>query len=174
MLLRTLRRLLLVGPALLLILAPGTAGYASETNPLKVYGDDRPALQAGIRYWNDLAGKELLVYAGERPVRANPSTVTVEMGEVSEHLSAKAVGLVGASPISVTVRFSYVGQWVVYAHELGHALGFHDYDTDGDTSPYDGIMSYISMWDHPNTEIDRVLVRQGDERPVSVARVSMR
>ncbi len=162
LLLRTLRRLLLLSPTLMLILAPGTAGYASETNPLKVYGDDRPALQAGISYWNGLAGKELLVYSGERPVRADASTVTVEVGELGEHLSAQAAGLAGASPISVTVRFPYVGQWVVYAHELGHALGFHDYDTDGDTSLYDGVMSYISMWDHPNAETDRALVRQHD------------
>jgi hypothetical protein len=158
--LRTLRRLLLAGPALCLILAPGTAGYGSETNPLKVYGDDRPALQAGIRYWNDLAGKQLLVYAGKRPVRADASTVTVEMGDLGEHLSAQAAGLVGASPISVTVRFAYIGQWAIYAHEFGHALGFHDYDTHGDTSPYDGVMSYISVWDHPNAETDRALVRQ--------------
>jgi hypothetical protein len=160
MLLRTLRRLLLAGPALCLILAPGTAGYGSETNPLKVYGDDRPALQAGIRYWNDLAGKELLVYAGKRPVRTDASTVTVEVGDLGEHLSALAAGLVGASPISVTIRFAYVGQWAIYAHEFGHALGLPDYDTDGDTSAYDGVMSYISVWDHPNAETDRALVRQ--------------
>lgn len=160
MLLRTLLRLLSASPALLLILAPGTAGYASETNPLKVYGDDRPALQAGIRYWNGLAGKELLVYAGERAAAADPSTVTVEVGELGEHLAAQATGAVGATPISIEVRFTFVGQWVVYAHELGHALGFHDDDTDGDTSSYDGVMSYVSMWDHPNAEADRALVQE--------------
>lgn len=157
---RLLRRLLLVCPGLVLIVHPGTAGYASETNPLKVYGDDRPALQAGMAYWNRLAGKELLVYAGQRPVRTDASTVTVEVGDLGEHVSAQAVGMPGSSPIVVTVRFPYLGDWVVFAHEFGHALGFNDHDVDGDTSPYDGVMSYVSMWDRPNVESDRGLVRE--------------
>lgn len=156
---RTLRRLLVFAPAVCVALAPGSAGHAFETNPLKVYGEDRPALQAGIRYWNDLAGKELLHYAGERAKESSASTVTVRTGDLEAQLAGRASGLVGATPISVTVGFSYVGDWVVFAHELGHALGFGDYDTEGQTSPYDGVMSYISMWDDPNAEADRALVR---------------
>lgn len=157
---RALRRLLAFVPAVSVALAPGSAGHALETNPLRVYGEDRPALQAGIRYWNDLAGKELLHYAGERSTESTGSTVTVRMGDLDEHIAGQATGLVGATPISVTVGFSYVSDWVVYAHELGHALGFGDYDTVGETSPYDGVMSYISMWEHPNAEADRALVNQ--------------
>jgi hypothetical protein len=157
---RTLCRLLIAGPAVLIGLAPGSAGYASETNPLKVYGDDRPALQAAISYWNGLAGKQLLHYGGERAVRADPSTVTVGIGELDERFAGRAAGLVGTTPISVTVRFAFVREWVVYAHELGHALGFHDYDTNGDTSPYNGVMSHVNMWDHPNAEADRALVKE--------------
>jgi hypothetical protein len=156
---RTLRRLLVFAPAVSVALAPGSAGHAFETNPLKVYGEDRPALQAGIRYWNGLAGKELLHYAGERPDESSASTVIVKTGDLEAHqLAGRASGLVGATPISVTVGFFYVGDWVVYAHELGHALGFGDYDTDGETSRYDGVMSYISMWDDPSAEADRALV----------------
>ena len=155
-----LRRLLTFAPAVSLALAPGSAGHASETNPLKVYGEDRPALQAGIRYWNDLAGRELLHYAGERAVESSASTVVVKMGELDAQMAGQASGVVGATPISLTIGFVYVQDWVVYAHELGHALGFGDYDTDGETSPYDGVMSYISMWDDPNVGADRALVRE--------------
>jgi hypothetical protein len=157
---RRLRRLLWFAPAVALALAPGSAGYASETSPLKVYGDDRPALQAGIRYWNDLAGKDVLHYAGERTADPDGSTVTVQLGDLDEHMAGRAAGLVGTTPIAVTVRFTFLGNWVVYAHELGHALGLRDYDTDGDTSPYDGVMSYISMWNHPNPEADRALMKE--------------
>lgn len=156
---RTLWRLLLpLGAGALGGLAPGTAGYASETNPFKVFGDDRPALQTAISYWNGLAAKELFHYAGERAQRVDPSTVTIEMGDLDEHFAGQAAGLVGATPISVTVRFAYLSEWVVYAHELGHALGFPDYDTNGDTSPYNGVMSHVNMWDHPSADADRALL----------------
>jgi hypothetical protein len=155
---RTLCLLLLVTPGALAVLAPGSAGYASETHALKVFGDDRPALQRAIGYWNRLAGKELLLYSGERALQADPSTVTIAIGDINEHFAGQAAGLVGATPISVTVRFAYQSDWVVYAHELGHALGFPDYDTNGDTSSYNGVMSHVNMWDHPNADADRVLV----------------
>jgi hypothetical protein len=82
------------------------------------------------------------------------------MGELDAQMAGQASGVVGATPISLTIGFVYVEDWVVYAHELGHALGFGDYDTDGETSPYDGVMSYISMWDDPNVGADRALVRE--------------
>lgn len=157
---RTLRRLLAFAPAMSLALAPGSAGHATETNPLKVYGEHRPALQTGIRYWNDLAGRELLHYAGERADESSASTVVVKTGDLDAQMAGKATGVVGATPISLTIGFVYVEDWVVYAHELGHALGFDDYDTDGQTSPYDGVMSYISMWDDPNARADRAMVRE--------------
>jgi hypothetical protein len=82
----------------------------------------------------------------------------VKVGYLGEGTAGQAAGVVGATPISVTIGHSYVGDWVVYAHELGHALGFDDYDTDGQTSPYDGIMSYVSMWDDTNRQADRALL----------------
>lgn len=45
--------------------------------------------------------------------------VTVKMGDLGDHMAGQATGLVGTTPISVTVRFAYVSKWVVYAHELG-------------------------------------------------------
>lgn len=159
-LLRVLFRLLWLSPLPLVVLAPAAAGYASETNPLRVYGEDRLALRAGIDYWNRLAGKELLIYSGTRAARATASTVTVEIGDIDEHLAGQATGLVDRTPISVTIRFKFASTWVVYAHELGHALGLRDHDMDGDTSPYNGVMSYVNMWDRPNAADDRVLLER--------------
>lgn len=157
-LLRALCRLLWLSPGVFVVLAPAAAGYASETNPLKVYGQDRPALRAGIDYWNRVSGKELLVYAGDQAGGADASTVTVEIGGIDENLAGEAVGVVGRTPISVTIAFRFAAAWVVYAHEFGHALGFRDYDTGGDTDPYDGVMSYANMWQRPNERDDRRLV----------------
>ena len=75
----------------------------------------------GIRYWNDLAGRELLYYAGERAIESSASTVVVKMGELDAQMAGQASGVVGATPISLTIGFVYVQDWVVYAHELGHA-----------------------------------------------------
>lgn len=56
---RLVSRLLVASVIVIAVGRPDNAGYAAETNSLKVYGEDRPALQEGIRYWNDLASNPL-------------------------------------------------------------------------------------------------------------------
>jgi len=75
---------------------------------------------------------------------SDPHTVVVMIDALTD-LSGVTVGILGQTPQAITIDPRYMLQWAVYAHEFGHALGFHHDNGPG----YDGAMSYASMWD-PN------------------------
>jgi hypothetical protein len=144
--------------------AASSGRLAQATDPehlsLQVYGEPTWPLQRGIDYWNDLAGRNLIHYAGRRMARAaasDPHTVVVLIDALTDR-SGVTVGIVGRTAQAITIDPRHMFQWVVYAHEFGHALDVHQDNDPG----YDGVMSYASMWD-PNPKADRDLVsRQRD------------
>ena len=153
---------LILVPALLLTAYNATASASPTTEPkpqpLQVYGEERWAMQQGIKYWNGLAGHTVIRYAGARmPVEAagDPHTVAVTIDALPDDVAGLTAGNVGQTALAITIDPRFMLQWVVYAHEFGHTLGF-----DHDNGPgYNGVMSYVSMWDHPSLQADKKLVR---------------
>jgi hypothetical protein len=129
--------------------------------PLQVYGERTWPLERGIAYWNDLAGRKVIRYAGRHmapAVASDPHTVVVTFGALTG-LSGRRCRPSGQTSQVITIDPRYMFQWVVYAHEFGHALGFHHDNGRG----YDGVMSYASMWDDPSPKADKQLLsRQRD------------
>jgi len=152
---------LILVPALLLTAHNATASASPTTDPkdgpLRVYGERTWQMQLGIKYWNELAGRTVIQYAGPRmPAAAagDPHTVAVMVAALPDKLAGLTAGNVGQTALAITIDPGYVSQWVVYAHEFGHTLGF-----DHDNGPgYNGVMSYASMWQDLNPEGDRKLV----------------
>jgi hypothetical protein len=154
---------LILVPALLLTAYNATASAstpASEATepqhrPLEVYGQDSWAMQQGIKYWNDLAGRKVISYAGPRmgvEAANDPHTVAVSVDSLPADTAGVTAGNVGHSALAITIDPRFLLQWIVYAHEFGHALGFaHD-----NGPSYNGVMSYASMWD-PNPKADQTL-----------------
>jgi hypothetical protein len=124
--------------------------------PLQVYGEPGWPLQRGIDYWNKLAGRKVIHYAGRHMAPAaasDPHTVVVTFEALTDMLGVTA-GIVGQTPQAIRIDPRYMFEWVLYAHEFGHALGFHH-----DNGPeYDGVMSYASMWGDPSPEADELLL----------------
>ena len=146
--------------------APASSGPTAQTTdakhlPLQVYGEPTWPLQRGIDYWNDLAGRKVIHYAGRHMALAaasDPHTVVVMIDALTD-MSGVTVGVVGQTPQAITIDPRYMFQWPVYAHEFGHALGFHH----GNGPGYDGVMSYASMWGNLNPMADKQLLsRQRD------------
>src|SRR5438067_2019552 len=65
--------------------APASSGPTAQTTdakhlPLQVYGEPTWPLQRGIDYWNDLAGRKVIHYAGRHTARAWPSSSLARSG----------------------------------------------------------------------------------------------
>jgi hypothetical protein len=123
--------------------------------PLQVYGERTWPLERGIAYWNNAAGHNVIRYAGRHMAPAaatDPHTAVVNIEALTD-LSGLTAGIYGQTPRTITIDPRYMFQWSVYAHEFGHALGFHHNVGPG----YDGVMSYASMWD-PNPKADEMLL----------------
>jgi hypothetical protein len=156
---------LILAPALLLTAYNASASASpspandGQHRPLEVYGEDSWALQRGIGYWNELAGRKVLRYAGRRMdvAAANDPQSVVVMIDALADKAGVMFGIVGQTPAAITIDPAYMLQWTVYAHEFGHALGFAHDNGPG----YNGVMSYASMWD-PNPKADKNLLRQYD------------
>ena len=113
----------------------GTA--AVETRPpMRVAGPNLGALQAGIAYWNRLAGSTVLVYVGVVDGVQDAQAVTAQVGDEPAGIAGMTQGNVGQGPLLVTVVPAASGDWVVWAHELGHTLGLGHHDEAG----YRGVM----------------------------------
>ena len=143
--------------------APASSRPTAQTTdaahgPLQVYGEPTWPLERGIAYWNGLAGRNVIRYAGRHmnPAAASDPHTVVVMIDALTGQSGATVGTVGQSPQAITIDPRQMFQWVVYAHEFGHALGLHH-----DNGPeYDGVMSYASMGADPNPKADKNLLRQ--------------
>jgi hypothetical protein len=126
-----------------------------KSAPLQVYGERTWPLERGIAYWNTVAGRQVIRYAGRQvapEAASNPHTVEVTF-EALAGMSGLTEGSYGQTPRAITIDPRYTFGWSVYAHEFGHALGLHHHDDPG---RYDGVMSYASMWD-PNSKADELL-----------------
>lgn len=169
-------RLELAGIALGLTLAAGMVGtwidsasaaptHSASEEVLRVYGPKVPALVKGIGYWNGLAGHKIVEFTeGSAPEQADIHTVTVEFGSLAKEGEAGvAVGFAGELPCEVTVDPQFVAEWNVFAHELGHCLGFKDFNTGVEgvgtvDASYAGVMSY-EVWGNPDKSADKGLLR---------------
>jgi hypothetical protein len=124
--------LILVPPALLATAYLATASAAPtmtgpDHQPLQVYGQSSWPLQEAVDYWNDLAGREVVHYAGIRPsvTAANdPHTVVVLIDELTT-TSGETIGRPGQTPQAITIDGRAMFQWDVYARQLGEALDFY-------------------------------------------------
>lgn len=155
--------------ALSLALVGGTWAIASqvgaappEANPdaMNVYGAKSTQLVAALKYWNRHADEDVLHYAGAAPTAPDAHTVTVKIDWL-ETMAGAAQGNVGSTPIAITVDSRRMLDWQVYAHELGHALGFDDYNTGlgygTNDASYTGVMSYATQL-QPNPKADQKLL----------------
>ena len=99
------------------------------THPLQVYGEDAWPLRRAIGYWNDLAGREVIHYAGPHmavPAASDPHTVVV-MFDALTNASGVTVGVRGRTPQAITIDSRSMFEWEAYARQFGHALGYwHD------------------------------------------------
>ena len=155
---------LILLPALFVTALAATASAVSspvgdaKPAPLQVYGESTWPLQRGIAYWNNAAGREVIRYAGRHmapEAASDPHTVSVTVDALTG-LSGLTAGVYGQTPRAITIDPRYMFEWGVYAHEFGHALGYHHRHHD---LGYDGVMAYGSMWD-PNPKADRVLMSE--------------
>ena len=154
-------------PALLVTAFAATASAITSPTadakhaPLQVYGERTWPLERGIAYWNNAAGREVVRYAGRQVAPeavGDPHTVEVKFDALTD-LSGLTDGVYGQTARTITIDPRYMFQWGLYAHELGHALGYHH---GNDDPGYDGVMAYASMWD-PNPKADKtLLISSGD------------
>lgn len=118
---------------------------------LKVYGTKVPALVKGIGYWNGLTGREVFhLEEGPAPADPTPFDVIVTYDTIADEGFA---GVTGGDPghmaSRITIDVGFEADYATYVHELGHTLGFDDYNTGMgygiDDQGYHGVMSYKAL-----------------------------
>ncbi len=153
----SLRRRLLVGAALVILIAFATAGCSPAHLYSASAGFNRPdtitvqasgaEASAAVDWWNSLAGRQLFELT-TGPAQITIQTDTGFCGPITSErvactMALPTSGVFADPPIysydSCEVYVSAAGAiyWQVYAHELGHCLGFqHVTDRESIMNPH--------------------------------------
>lgn len=98
--------------------------HARDPNRESITIVRRQFLVDGVRYWNDLAGWELLAFSDDFPEITADFTGDHEASALITDVDGGHVWTKAYASGNVSIDREHRSRWWVVAHELGHCLGF--------------------------------------------------